>query len=94
MSVAVRNRLSHSSIDVRVQDLVGQRWVDLSDLDPATPVAEILEESTTRLDLSWGVEWQARDRGTARLLRDDQTVGEFAVEGRVELTLQPDPRLG
>ena len=94
MQVAEKNRLHRSPIDVRVEDLVGQRWIDLDDLDPSTPIAEILEESTSRLDLSAHVDWQARDRGTARLLREGQSIGEFAVQRRVELTLQPDPRLG
>ncbi len=95
MSVATLQRgKSSAPVEVHVRDMIGQRWVALEDVDPETPVGEIVGDSRRRLDLSDEVDWQARHRPTARLLRRDLRIGDVATEGTVELTLQPDPRLG
>ena len=81
-------------VEVRVSDLVGQQHMEIHDVDPATPVADIIGASRVQMALLPSVEWQLRDELTSRLLRRDQPIGDVASEGRVELTVQPDARLG
>ena len=83
-----------ATVDVTVTDLVGQEELVLPRMDPATPVGDLIGISRTRMGLSPSVEWQIRDNGTARLVPRDQAVGELATEGRLDVTMQPDARLG
>ncbi len=91
---ATLQRPTRKPIEVRISDLIGQRHLELSDVDPSTPVSDIVGESRVRFSLMPSVDWQLRDGGTSRLLRSDQSIGDVAVEGKVDVTVQPDARLG
>lgn len=81
-------------VDVEVSDVFGQQSLEFESLDAATPIADVLGESRSRLALAPEVEWQVQDARTARLLRREQTLGDVAREGKVELKMLPDARLG
>ena len=92
MTVAWKEAAS-TPVDVTISDLNGQDELEFPQMDPATPVGDLIGMSRTRMELSPSVEWQIRDDGTARLLRRDQRIGEVATDGKVKLTMQPDARL-
>ena len=82
-----------SRVDVLISDLQRQDSLRL-DVDATTPVAELLGRSRAEMALPPDVAFQMRDDGTARLLHPGQKVGEVAREGKANLTVQPDARLG
>lgn len=90
MSVAELER----PVAVRISDLTGQNTLLLDAVDPRTPVADLVGVSRSRMELQPRLSWQMRDNSSSRLLRHDQVVGDIAQQGAVDLTLQPDARLG
>ena len=75
-------------------DVIGQQKVHFRHVRPTTPVADLIGLSRSRLALPPVVDFQMRDNWSSRLLDNDQQIGDVAREGKVELTLQPDVRLG
>jgi len=81
-------------VDVQINDLTGQQTLDLPGLEPETPISNVVGMTVSRMTLPPDIPWQARDNRTARLLRNDQAIGDVALESRAHLTLQPDATLG
>ena len=81
-------------VDVLVKDQLDQQRFRLERVDARTPAGDLVGLSRSRMTLPLDVEYIPRDNPTSRLLRSDQPVGDVAVEGRVDVTLQPDARLG
>ena len=82
------------AVGVMVSDLDGQETLEFPDLDPGTPIGDVLGLSASKMAVSPDVKWLLRDNRTGRLLRKEQTVGEVARERRADLTMQPDSILG
>ena len=87
-------RSSNDLVEVEVSDVIGQQRVRFPAVEPSTPVGDFVGLAKSRLALPPVVDFQMRDNPTSRLLHSEQTVGEFARQGKVDLTLQPDVRLG
>lgn len=97
MSTALLEAPHHEAsrgLEVEVSDLIGQQRVRFNNVAPETPIEDLLGLSKTKLSLPPVVDWWLRDNASARLLRNDEVVGDVAREGKVDLTLQPDVRLG
>lgn len=94
MSTTLERTDLPETVDVFVSDLTRQQKLHLEEVGVSTAAAEVAGWSKARMALAPDVEFVLRDDSTARLLNPQQPVGELAREGRVELTLQPDARLG
>ena len=97
MSPALVERSARSAndpVEVEVYDVIGQQKVRFSDVEPSTPVGDLIGPASSRLALPATVDFQMRDNSTSRLLHSEQSLGEVARQGKVDLTLQPDVRLG
>jgi hypothetical protein len=82
------------AVGVLVSDLDKQETLEFPDLDPETPIGDVLGMSASSMAVSPDVKWLLRDNRTGRLLRKEQTVGEVARDRRADLTMQPDSILG
>ena len=80
--------------EAEVEDVTGHQKVRITGLAPETPMSDVIGLSTAGMTLPSSVDWLARDRPSARILRKDDPISKVARGRKAELVLHPDARLG
>ena len=88
--------LTDRFVTIEVFDPNRHKSVLLEGLRSSASMAEVKARAMAGLHLESGVDWNVRHDQTARLLLDDQRLGELIGEGgtQLSLTMQPDAGLG